>query len=98
MDDTQYYDGYQQAWRLLGFYIDCSERGRDDKDEHEHNSHDADDAKSTGRCVRYLIWAAVSAVYFLMLLIGVSWTASHFFARPITPYFSTLTQITKAEA
>ena len=48
------YDEYQQAWRLLGFMIDC-------------NSADDDDASGSGSedvtedgCARYVIWAAVS--------------------------------------
>lgn len=61
VDSNQYYDGYQQSWRMLGFYIDCSQRGRDERDSHDHHSHDEDNAeKSDARCVRYLIWAAVS--------------------------------------
>jgi hypothetical protein len=58
IDSSEYYDGYQQAWRLLGFYIDCSQRERDGND--EHHSHDEDGRNSKSRCVRYLIWAAVS--------------------------------------
>lgn len=48
------YDEYQQAWRLLGFMIDC-------------NSVDDDDASGSGSedttedgCARYVLWAAVS--------------------------------------
>lgn len=48
------YDEYQQAWRMLGFMIDC-------------NSYDDDDASGSGSedttedgCARYIIWAAVS--------------------------------------
>jgi hypothetical protein len=58
IDSTQYYDGYQQAWRMLGFYIDCSERGRAVQG-HSHDSRDQSEM-SNSRCVRYLIWAAVS--------------------------------------
>lgn len=46
------YDEYQQAWRMLGFMIDC-------------NSYDDDDASGSGSedttedgCARYIIWAA----------------------------------------
>ena len=65
VDSTKSYDGYQQAWRLLGFYIDCSQRGRDEHDSKDHNSHDGEDNtyKSNSRCVRYLIWAAVSRFF-----------------------------------
>ena len=41
-----YYDDYAQAWRLLGFYIDCNAQG--------------DDNDGDG-CMRYLLWAAVSS-------------------------------------
>ena len=57
------YDEYQQAWRLLGFMIDCDdELSRFDDDQYyqnqdQHNSGD----KGTGEgCNRYVIWAAVS--------------------------------------
>ena len=43
-----YYDDYAQAWRLLGFYIDCNAHG--------------DDNDGDG-CMRYLMWAAVSLRY-----------------------------------
>ena len=51
------YDEYQQAWRLLGFMIDC-------------NSVDDDDGSGSGSedvtedgCARYVLWAAVSCGY-----------------------------------
>ena len=44
------YDEYQQAWRLLGFMIDCHSRGNDD---------DYYDYVGEG-CHRYVLWAAVS--------------------------------------
>lgn len=41
------YDGYQQAWRLLGFYVDCK------------NSNVAPSSSSDALvCTRYLVWAA----------------------------------------
>ena len=50
------YDEYQQAWRLLGFMIDC-------------NSVDDDDGSGSGSqdvtedgCARYVLWAAVSKI------------------------------------
>ena len=61
-----YYDEYSQAWRLLGFYIDCDspyERqgdcggggGGDNQDvQYDANGNVIRD------CVRYLLWAAVS--------------------------------------
>jgi len=42
----KYYSSYAQAWRLLGFYIDC-------------NASDGDgDDNENGSCMRYLLWAA----------------------------------------
>lgn len=43
-----YYDDYAQAWRLLGFYIDCNVNQQQD------------DGGSGYGCQRYLLWAAVS--------------------------------------
>jgi hypothetical protein len=46
------YDEYQQAWRYLGFMIDCNDGGNDD----DGGSWDG----GTGEgCHRYLVWAAV---------------------------------------
>ena len=46
------YDEYQQAWRYLGFMIDCNDGGDDD----DGGSWDG----GTGEeCHRYLVWAAV---------------------------------------
>jgi len=55
------YDEYQQAWRLLGFMIDCddmSSYGNNNNNNGGGGSHDEND---TGLgCSRYVIWAAVS--------------------------------------
>mmetsp|Transcript_10870 Transcript_10870/g.18015 ORF Transcript_10870/g.18015 Transcript_10870/m.18015 type:complete len:449 (-) Transcript_10870:54-1400(-) len=45
-----YYDGYQQAWRMLGFVVDC-EKSADNR--RSLNEGDEDVA-----CTRYLLWAA----------------------------------------
>jgi hypothetical protein len=50
-----YYDDYSQAWRLIGFYIDCKASEDVDQD-------GDDDANVYGGCQRYLLWAAVSVV------------------------------------
>lgn len=47
------YDEYQQAWRLLGFMIDCNTA--DDDDEGSHQS--GDEITESG-CARYVVWAA----------------------------------------
>ena len=62
-----YYDGYQQAWRYLGWYVKCgapSDRYEDSHEsEHSHGgSHNSDENRWQGNnyCQRFLIWAMVS--------------------------------------
>lgn len=51
------YDEYQQAWRMLGFMIDCNIPAEDeDGDGHNSNSEDT----TEDGCARYVLWAAVS--------------------------------------
>lgn len=55
VDGTEtYYDEYAQAWRLLGFYIDC--KHCDDGG----NEASCVQAGQEPVCQRYLLWAAVS--------------------------------------
>jgi hypothetical protein len=60
--DTQqtYYDGYAQAWRYLGWYVDCNGGSNRyyDRSQHSHSG----DSYTIGNnyCQRYLMWAAVS--------------------------------------
>ena len=58
---NQEWDDYQQAWRLLGFFVDC------DDDSHWHYDDDAyvqqfsgsgDEQYSSSGCPRYVLWAA----------------------------------------
>lgn len=64
--DTQntYYDGYQQAWRYLGWYVKCGYPSDRYDEEDSHNSHDSGDDgngwEGNNYCQRFLIWAAVS--------------------------------------
>jgi len=52
------YDEYQQAWRLLGFMIDCSIPFEDDDyQQGSHKSGDNEEVTESG-CARYVIWAA----------------------------------------
>lgn len=53
------YDEYQQAWRLMGFIIDCNPMVDDDYYQQE-NSGSGDQGTEDG-CARYVLWAAVSA-------------------------------------
>jgi hypothetical protein len=52
------YDEYQQAWRLLGFMIDCDAVGDDDVDSHDNKNNNGGQRSADG-CGRFLIWAAV---------------------------------------
>jgi len=49
------YDEYQQAWRLLGFVIDCNLVQDDDYQSSHHSS--GDEVTEEG-CARYVLWAA----------------------------------------
>ena len=49
-----------QAWRLLGYYIDCYQIEQGYKDR-KLNSHSQEEGCDNGACLRYLLWAAVSA-------------------------------------
>ena len=51
------YDEYQQAWRMLGFMIDCNPVG--DDDDYEASGGSGDEVTEEG-CARYVLWAAVS--------------------------------------
>ncbi|KAL7530511.1 hypothetical protein ACHAXR_003532, partial [Thalassiosira sp. AJA248-18] len=48
------YDEYQQAWRLLGFMIDCNTVNDDD---YEASGGSGDEITEEG-CARYVLWAA----------------------------------------
>lgn len=55
-----YYNDYAQAWRLLGFYIDCNAPFNNVNecygDYEQNDGHDQNEAA----CQRFLLWAAVS--------------------------------------
>lgn len=61
---NNYYDGYQQAWRYLGWYVKCgypSDRYEDnDSNSHSGSEDNGNDWVGNNYCQRYLIWAAVS--------------------------------------
>ncbi len=57
------YDGYQQAWRYLGWYVSCGHPSDrySQKNSHSHDSHDNNQRyQGNMYCQRYLMWAAVS--------------------------------------
>jgi hypothetical protein len=63
---STYYDGYQQAWRYLGWYVKCgypSDRYDEQQQGSHEKSHKSGDQNQrwygNNYCQRYLIWAAV---------------------------------------
>lgn len=67
VDGTEtYYDEDAQAWRLLGFYIDCNSREDDlesgESEEAYRDLEEENDAYFETTCMRYLVWAAVSKI------------------------------------
>lgn len=52
-----YYSGYQQAWRMLGFYVECDESNMNDNN---HRGRQLNQGYQIATCQRYLLWAAVS--------------------------------------
>ena len=58
-----YYDGYAQAWRYLGWYVECNGGSNRyfQQDSHSHSgSQDNQQVYGNNFCQRYLMWAAVS--------------------------------------
>lgn len=64
VEGMEEYDEYQQAWRLLGFMIDCHSYDADYDDE----GGSGDELTGEG-CHRFVLWAAVSSDILCM----VSW-------------------------
>lgn len=77
-----YYDEYAQAWRALGWYIDCSSCGGDDHNNNNDNANGlgscvgageggggGNNNDNTAGCQRYLLWAAVRCLSFLACMI-----------------------------
>jgi hypothetical protein len=58
-----YYDDYSQAWRALGFYIDCDAKESDAYRRRRARSLEEEEYTPTG-CRRYMLWAAVSRLDF----------------------------------
>ena len=87
-----YYDEYSQAWRLLGFYIDCDspyERegdcdggGGGGNDNDEGGVQYDENGNIIKSCARYLLWAAVSEKEIYVSCCKLSC------ARPIGPHLS----------
>ena len=69
---SRYYNDYAQAWRLLGFYIDCNAPFNNDNecyDEGGQNNNNNDESDEPA-CQRYLLWAAVSLKISVLLSLG----------------------------
>ena len=63
------YDAYQQAWRMLGFMIDCNtvsayDQSQNNNNNNNNNGHSNDNDGSSDGCTRYVLWAAVSVLLF----------------------------------
>jgi len=60
-DATQYYDGYQQSWRHLGWFVDCGTPSDRYRNSGSHASQENNNGYGGSHyCQRYLMWAAVS--------------------------------------
>jgi len=69
---STYYDGYQQAWRYLGWYVKCGYPSDRYEESGDHESGESGDGRErdlgsydnqyqgNNYCQRFLIWAAVS--------------------------------------
>lgn len=55
------YDEYQQAWRMLGFMIDCNQVSYANYGNNQNDHHSGDENTTGEGCARYILWAAVSA-------------------------------------
>jgi hypothetical protein len=55
-----YYDGYSQAWRYLGWYVDCNGESSRYYEKSQHSGSGDSNRIGNNHCQRYLMWAAVS--------------------------------------
>jgi hypothetical protein len=70
IDGTEtHYDEYSQAWRYLGFYIDCdavptcnNDDDLEDCDERRKRGLEGDEDQDVYGCMRFLLWASVSNI------------------------------------
>lgn len=54
VSEATYYDKWQQAYRLIGAYIDCSNSKEGGGHSHDNNNNEQD----SGQCSRWMLWAA----------------------------------------
>ena len=64
VDGVSDYDAYQQAWRMLGFMIDCNtvsayDQSQSNNNNNNQNEHSNDNDGTGEGCTRYVLWAAV---------------------------------------
>ena len=57
----EYYDSYQLAWRLLGFYVDCNYGDNNDNRRKKRKLDNKDD-ENAGICKRMVMYGVVSFV------------------------------------
>lgn len=55
---SAYYKGYQQAWRMLGIYVDCSGLVNNNNDQNDKNNDKNNNNNNGNKCQRHLLWAA----------------------------------------
>jgi len=55
---STYYDGYQQAWRYLGWYVDCNGGSSRYYEQSHHSGSGDQQVYGNNFCQRYLMWAA----------------------------------------
>lgn len=70
------YDEYAQAWRALGFFVDCDYVGNNNDEQNDND----DNQKNTGGCQRFMLWAAVSAAAGATILV-LGTTRQYIFAQ-----------------
>jgi hypothetical protein len=59
-DPSQEYDKWQQAYRMLGGFIDCDHKKSNNNNHKSGDQNQNQDGQSKG-CSRWMMWAAVSA-------------------------------------
>jgi len=63
--EKDYYARWAQAWRYIGFYIDCTVKGEEEEEEGEGRKRhlESGDEDQVG-CTRFLLWAAYVDPYY----------------------------------
>ena len=78
------YDGYQQAWRYLGWYVACGTPSDRYNDNGSHHSHDNGSWMGNNYCQRYLMWAGVSTCKYRTMEINLRFAFSNQHFPPLS--------------